>query len=89
MSERDYELWHDEEDQAQRPIKSWTKGVPLENEAIIQLRNTASMPFIFRHVAVMPDGRMHTGAWAHAWAASLPRRVRSSRLPWAWTSAAA
>jgi tRNA-splicing ligase RtcB len=27
----------------------------IETEALKQIENTASMPFIFKHVAVMPD----------------------------------
>ena len=42
-----------------KPIKLWTHGVPVEDDARQQLINTASMPFIFRHVAVMPD--VHVG----------------------------
>ena len=38
-----------------KPIKAWTRGVPVEEEARQQLRNLASMPFIHKHVAVMPD----------------------------------
>lgn len=33
-----------------KPVKMWTNGVALEPEAREQLRNTARMPFIFRHV---------------------------------------
>jgi tRNA-splicing ligase RtcB len=33
------------------PIKAWVKGVPLEDEARKQLRNVATLPFIFRWVA--------------------------------------
>jgi len=42
-----------------RPVKMWTRGVPVEDEARRQLANTAQMPFIFRHLAVMPD--VHVG----------------------------
>jgi tRNA-splicing ligase RtcB len=42
-----------------RPIKLWTQGVPVDDDAKRQLQNTASMPFIFKHVAVMPD--VHVG----------------------------
>ncbi len=38
-----------------RPIKMWTQGVPVDDKAKDQLRRTASMPFIFKHLAVMPD----------------------------------
>jgi len=41
------------------PVKMWTRGVPVEAEAREQLLNTARMPFIFRHLAVMPD--VHVG----------------------------
>lgn len=37
------------------PVKMWTRGVPIEDQAAAQLLNTASMPFIFKHLAVMPD----------------------------------
>src|SRR5258706_8965003 len=36
-------------------IKSWTKGVLFEDEAKKQLINMAKLPFIFKHLAVMPD----------------------------------
>ncbi|TWI60283.1 tRNA-splicing ligase RtcB [Pseudoduganella lurida] len=42
-----------------RPVKMWTHGVPVEAEAKLQLANTAKMPFIYRHIAVMPD--VHVG----------------------------
>lgn len=41
------------------PVKSWTKGVPFEDEARAQLMNLSKMPFLFSHVAVMPD--VHAG----------------------------
>ena len=37
------------------PVKMWTRGVPVEKTAEAQLLNTASMPFIFKQLAVMPD----------------------------------
>ncbi len=43
-------------------IKAWTKGVPLEPEAEQQLRNVAEMPFIHKHIAVMPDVHWGMGA---------------------------
>lgn len=36
-------------------IKAWTKGVQVEDQALDQMRNVASLPFIFKHVAAMPD----------------------------------
>ncbi|MDR3212370.1 MAG: RtcB family protein [Azoarcus sp.] len=45
-----------------RPIKLWTQGVPVEDEARQQLIDTAQMPFIFRHLAVMPDVHLGKGS---------------------------
>lgn len=44
------------------PIMGWTSGVPVEESAMAQLRNVASMPFIHKHVAVMPDVHWGMGA---------------------------
>jgi tRNA-splicing ligase RtcB len=44
------------------PIKGWTRGVPVEEAALKQLENTARMPFVFRHVAAMPDVHLGIGA---------------------------
>ncbi len=44
------------------PIKSWTRGVPVDDGAVEQLGKTARMPFIFRHLAVMPDVHVGLGA---------------------------
>ncbi len=43
-------------------IKAWTNGVHVEEAARQQLINTASMPFIHRHVAVMPDVHLGKGS---------------------------
>jgi tRNA-splicing ligase RtcB (3'-phosphate/5'-hydroxy nucleic acid ligase) len=40
-------------------IKMWTRGVPVEDEARAQLVRAASLPFIYKHIAVMPD--VHVG----------------------------
>ena len=45
-----------------RPVKMWTHGVPVEDEARRQLVNTAHMPFIFHHLAVMPDVHLGKGS---------------------------
>jgi tRNA-splicing ligase RtcB len=45
-----------------RPIKAWTRGVPIEEAALTQLRNVASLPFIHKHIAVMPDVHWGKGA---------------------------
>jgi tRNA-splicing ligase RtcB (3'-phosphate/5'-hydroxy nucleic acid ligase) len=44
------------------PIKMWTRGVPVEPAAREQLSRAAQMPFIFKHVAVMPDVHVGIGA---------------------------
>ncbi len=44
------------------PIKAWTKGVALENEARTQLTNVAQLPFVFKWVAAMPDVHWGIGA---------------------------
>ncbi|MBW3617533.1 MAG: RtcB family protein [Proteobacteria bacterium] len=44
------------------PIKAWTRGVPLEEAALKQLHNVASLPFIHSHMAVMPDVHWGKGA---------------------------
>ena len=43
-------------------IKAWTRGVPVEDVARQQLLNVASLPFIFKHVAAMPDVHWGRGA---------------------------
>jgi tRNA-splicing ligase RtcB len=43
-------------------IKAWTRGVPIEDAAMKQLRNVASLPFIHHHLAAMPDVHWGMGA---------------------------
>lgn len=45
-----------------KPIKMWTKGVPIEEDAIIQLSLLSELPFIHKHIAVMPDCHVGVGA---------------------------
>ncbi|WP_444883361.1 RtcB family protein [Microbulbifer sp. PSTR4-B] len=44
------------------PIKSWTLGVPFEEEARAQLKNISQLPFIHKWVAAMPDVHLGKGA---------------------------
>lgn len=44
------------------PIKIWTDLNKLEPAAKRQLKNTASLPFVFKHVAAMPDVHFGLGA---------------------------
>ena len=45
---------------ARVPVKVWTDRI--EPEAMQQLKNTASLPFVFRHVAAMADVHLGKGA---------------------------
>src|ERR1700758_2926640 len=45
---------------ARVPVKAWTDWI--EPEAMAQLKNTASLPFVFKHVAAMPDVHLGIGA---------------------------
>ncbi len=44
------------------PIKAWTQGVQLEDAAEKQLRNVATLPFVYKWVAAMPDVHWGIGA---------------------------
>jgi len=44
------------------PVKMWTKGVPVDQKARDQLSLAAKLPFIFKHVAAMPDVHVGIGA---------------------------
>ena len=44
------------------PVKMWTQGVPVEDEAKRQLANAARLPIVFRHIAAMPDVHLGIGA---------------------------
>jgi len=59
MAETTYEFAHVE---GGVPIKMWTRGVPVDDGARDQLSRAAKMPFIFKHVAVMPDVHVGIGA---------------------------
>ncbi len=44
------------------PIKMWTRGVPVEDQAKRQLTNAARLPIVFKHIAAMPDVHFGIGA---------------------------
>lgn len=50
------------DDNQKVPIKAWVDHVHLEDEALQQLKNCASMPFVFKHIAAMPDVHWGMGA---------------------------
>ncbi len=55
---QDYQLI----ESAGHPIKAWIEGVSIEDAAKKQLQNIATMPFIHKHIAVMPDVHLGIGA---------------------------
>lgn len=44
------------------PIKRWTRGVPIETEALEQLENISRLPIVYPWVAAMPDVHLGMGA---------------------------
>lgn len=63
MTANDYEVIapaHADEPRAL--IKMWTRGVPVEQQALDQLHNVAKLPFVHSHLAVMPDVHWGRGA---------------------------
>jgi tRNA-splicing ligase RtcB (3'-phosphate/5'-hydroxy nucleic acid ligase) len=56
MTQKDYQLL---EVANGKPVKLWTQGVPVEDEAKAQLTHLAQLPVIAGHIAVMPD--VHVG----------------------------
>ena len=59
MAEQSFEYMHVE---GGAPVKMWTRGVAVDVKARDQLSRAAQMPFIFKHVAVMPDVHVGIGA---------------------------
>lgn len=44
------------------PVKIWSDMSTVESSALDQLTNTANLPFVFKHVAAMPDVHLGHGA---------------------------
>ncbi len=44
------------------PIKAWISPEEIEPQALQQLKNIAALPFVFKHVAAMPDVHLGIGA---------------------------
>lgn len=59
MTSAQFEIF---ETEGARPIKAWVRGVPVEPEALQQLRNVASLPVVHGWVAAMPDVHFGIGA---------------------------
>lgn len=47
---------------ARVPVKIWSPLDQVESSALDQLTNTANLPFVFKHVAAMPDVHLGNGA---------------------------
>lgn len=47
---------------AKVPVKIWTDINTVESAALDQLTNVANLPFVYKHVAVMPDVHVGKGA---------------------------
>jgi tRNA-splicing ligase RtcB len=58
MSKANYQVF----ETSGAPVKAWVNGVPIEPEARQQLSNIASLPFIHKWVAAMPDVHLGIGA---------------------------
>ena len=64
------------------PIKVWTRGVPVEEEARRQLTNAARLPIVFRHIAAMPDVHFGIGTTVGSVIPTLkPSRAFAMRAP--------
>lgn len=44
------------------PVKIWSDVNQVESQALDQLKNISSLPFVFKHVAAMPDVHLGKGA---------------------------
>ncbi len=58
MSERTYEVFNE----GGAVVKAWTRGVQVEDGARAQLLRLASLPFVYKWVAAMPDVHVGIGA---------------------------
>lgn len=54
--------YQDDNGQLYAPIKAWIDGVELEDMAREQLYGASRLPFIYKHIAVMPDVHYGIGA---------------------------
>ena len=43
-------------------VKAWTRGVDIDDNTMQQVFNLADMPFVHKHVALMPDAHLGKGA---------------------------
>ncbi len=59
MKNENFDVMHVE---GGRHVKMWTQGVQVDDGARAQLSNTARLPFIFKHLAAMPDVHFGKGS---------------------------
>ena len=45
-----------------KPVKAWVNGVLFDSDTQFQLLQTAQLPFIYHHVAAMPDCHVGKGS---------------------------
>lgn len=43
-------------------VQMWTEGVPVESDALTQIRNISRLPILAGHIAIMPDVHVGKGA---------------------------
>lgn len=55
----DHDIYHGN---GGKDVHAWTRGVPFEAKAQEQVANISMMPFVFPHVAIMPDVHLGMGA---------------------------
>jgi tRNA-splicing ligase RtcB len=48
--------------QSKSQIKLWTDHVPVDDMALQQIMNISNLPFIYKHIAIMPDVHYGVGA---------------------------
>ncbi|HIP94984.1 MAG TPA: RtcB family protein [Leucothrix sp.] len=58
--ETNYDVLH--ESASKVPVKTWTRGVPFDQNSKDQLLNLSTMPFIHKWIAAMPDVHLGKGA---------------------------
>jgi tRNA-splicing ligase RtcB len=49
-------------DEGPKPIKAWVQGVHFDERAKEQVMNLSHLPFVFKHIAVMPDAHWGMGS---------------------------
>lgn len=61
-----------------RPIKMWLENI--EEWALDQAKNLANLPFVYKHIAIMPDS--HQGYWMPIWGVMATKWVVIPNAVW-------